>query len=150
MAADGQLTGKWMGIDYGEARIGIAVSDPMGILARGLETIRWNGRDMEWALDRIAALVRELQICGLVVGIPRRTDGKAGESEAKARRMAALLAERTGLQPVLRDERYTTVLATRVMRETGVRADRRKAVVDQIAAEIILQEYLESLRHSDS
>ena len=149
MAAFEQNIGKWMGIDYGEARIGIAVSDSTGTLARGLETIRWNGRDMDWALKRIATLVRELQICGLVVGIPRRTDGKAGESEAKARQMAALLAEQTGLQPVLRDERYTTVLATRVMRETGIRADRRKAIVDQIAAEIILQEYLESRRHSE-
>jgi putative Holliday junction resolvase len=149
MAASEQKIGKWMGIDYGEARIGVAVSDPTGTLARGLETIRWNGRDMAWALDRIATLVRELQICGLVVGIPRRTDGKAGESEDKARQMAALLAERTGLEPVLRDERYTTVLAGRVMRETGIRADRRKAVVDQIAAEIILQEYLESRRHCE-
>lgn len=146
MAEVNKVSGKWMGIDYGDARIGIAVSDPMGILARGLETIRWNGRDMEWALDRIVTLVREQQVCGLVIGIPRRTDGKAGASEDKARHLAEILAERTGLVPVLRDERYTTVLAARVMRETGIRQDRRRAVVDQIAAEIILQEYLESCR----
>jgi putative holliday junction resolvase len=141
--------GKWMGIDYGDARIGIAVSDALGILARGIETIRWNGQDMAWTLDRITNLTREQGIVGLVIGIPRRTDGKsgaAGDSEAKARQMAALLAERTGLQPVLLDERYTTVLAVRKMRDAGVRGKRRRAVVDQIAAEIILQEYLESRR----
>jgi len=138
--------GKWMGIDYGDARIGVAVSDPMGILARGLETIRWNGQDISWALDRITTLVREQGITGLVIGIPRRTDGKPGPSEDKARQLAADLAERTGLEPILCDERYTTVLATRIMRETGVRTNRRKAVVDQIAAEIILQEFLENRR----
>lgn len=138
--------GKWMGIDYGEARIGIAVSDPLGILARGLETIRWNGRDMTWALDRICAIIRDQQVTGIVIGIPRRTDGKSGPSEDKARSLAVDLAARTGIEPVLRDERYTTVLASRVMRETGIRSNRRNEVIDQIAAEIILQEYLESRR----
>ena len=142
----GDTTGKWMGIDYGDARIGIAVSDPLGVLARGLETIRWNGQDMSWALARIVTLIREQGVTGLVIGTPRRTDGKPGASEAKARQLAADLAERTGLEPVLSDERYTTVLATRIMRETGVRTPRRKAVVDQIAAEIILQEFLENRR----
>lgn len=143
MTAD---TGKWMGIDYGDARIGIAVSDPLGILARGLETVNWNGRDIEWALERILTLIREQQVSGLVIGIPRRTDGKPGASEEKARQFAQELASRSGLEPVLRDERYTTVLASRVMREAGMRSERRKSVIDQIAAEIILQEYLESRR----
>lgn len=138
--------GKWMGIDYGDARIGIAVSDQLGILARGLETVNWNGRDMEWALNRIITLIREQQISGLVIGVPRRTDGKPGASEEKARQFAKELAVRSGIEPVLRDERYTTVLASRVMREAGMRSERRKAVIDQIAAEIILQEYLESRR----
>ncbi|HAL74882.1 MAG TPA: Holliday junction resolvase RuvX [Clostridiales bacterium] len=141
-------TGKWIGIDYGDARIGIAVSDPMGVLARGLETIRWNGRDSAWALDRICIIVQEQQAVGIVIGVPRRTDGKPGPSEDKARSLAAELQSRTGIEPVLRDERYTTVLASRIMRETGIRADRRNAVIDQIAAEIILQEYLESRRKS--
>ena len=140
---------KWMGIDYGDARIGIAVSDPMGILARGMETILWNGRDMDWALDRICTIAREQQITGIVIGMPRRTDGKPGPSEEKARNLAAELAQRTGIETVLRDERYTTVLASRIMREAGIRSNRRNAVIDQIAAEIILQEYLESRRKSD-
>lgn len=144
------IVGKWLGIDYGDARIGVAVSDPMGVLARGLETIRWNGRDMAWALERIATIVRDQQAVGLVIGMPRRTDGKPGASEEKARQFAADLAELTGLEPVLRDERYTTVLASRIMRETGIRSRRRNEVIDQIAAEIILQEYLESRRQPDN
>ncbi len=142
-------SGKWMGIDYGDARIGIAVSDSLGMLARGIETIRWNGIDLAWALNRIVELVREHQIVGLVIGIPRRTDGKPGASEEKARHLAGELAALTGLEPVLKDERYTTVLAARVMRETGIRSQRRNEVIDQIAAEIILQEYLESRRKPD-
>ena len=138
-----------MGIDYGDIRIGVAVSDPMGMIARGLETIRWNGKDLDWALNRIADLVRQEQVLGMVIGIPRRTDGKIGESEIKARRFAELVAEKTGLEPVLRDERYTTVIASRVMRETGRKSKQRNQIIDQIAAEIILQEYLESRRQAE-
>jgi putative holliday junction resolvase len=144
-----QETGKWIGIDYGDARIGIAISDPMGILARGLETIRWNGRDISWAVDRICTIIQDQLAIGIVIGVPRRTDGKPGPSEDKARSLAAVLHSRTGIEPVLRDERYTTVMASRIMRENGIRANRRNAVIDQIAAEIILQEYLESRRKSD-
>lgn len=138
-----------MGIDYGQARIGLAVSDSLGMFARRLETINWNGQDLTWGLDRIESLIKEQGVVGLVVGIPRRTDGKASDSEEQARRLAVTLTERTGLPMVLWDERYTTVLAGRIMRETGIRKERRKTVVDQIAAEIILQEYLESLRKAD-
>lgn len=138
-----------MGIDYGQARIGLAVSDSMGMFARRLETINWNGQDLTWGQDRIESLIKEHGVVGLVVGIPRRTDGKASDSEEQARRLAVTLTERTRLPVVLWDERYTTVLAGRIMRETGIRKERRKTVVDQIAAEIILQEYLESLRKAD-
>lgn len=141
-----QSSGRWLGIDYGEVRVGIAISDPLGYTARGLETIRWNGKNFDRLADRICELVRINNISGLVVGIPRRTDGKPGISEEKARQLAGLLQEKTGIEPELRDERYTTVLAGRVMRDVGIGRDRRKDVVDQIAAEIILQEYLESRR----
>ncbi len=141
-----QLTERLLGIDYGDARIGTAISDPLGITARGLETINWNGRDNTWAVDRLVAIITDFKITTVVMGLPRRTDGKASESAAKAQALAEELIERTGCPVVYRDERYTTVLASRVLRETGVRGARRKAVVDQVAAEIILQEYLESRR----
>ncbi len=141
-----QLTEKWMGLDFGMRRIGVAVSDSMGMLARRFETINWNGKDWEWALDRLAAIIRQESISGLVIGLPRRTDGLAGDSENIARLFSCQLAKKTGIQPVLLDERYTTVLANRILTETGIKKERKKAVIDQIAAEIILQDYLDSNR----
>ena len=132
-----------MGIDYGTVRIGIAVSDPLGITARGIETIRWNGRDMEWAISRIAELCKEYQIDTIVVGLPRRTDGKAGPSGQNAALLAKRIEETGQAEVILKDERYTTVLANRIMTETGIRQSRKRAVVDQIAAEIILQDFLD-------
>ena len=132
-----------MAIDYGLARIGIAVSDPLRIAARGVETINWNGRDMDWALNRICELAAEFQIVDLVMGLPRRTDGLSSASETAARDLAVILEERLGLKVIFRDERFTTVLATRVLHEVDYKKNKRK-VIDQVAAEIILQDYLNS------
>ncbi len=140
------LSERFMGIDYGDKRIGTAVSDPLGITARGLETINWNGIDNAWALDRLATLISDYKITTVVMGLPRRTDGRPSESEAKARALAAEIEARTQIPVVFKDERYTTVIASRVLRETGVRGAKRKAVLDQVAAEIILAEFLESRR----
>lgn len=137
---------KWMAIDYGEARVGVAVSDPLEITARGVQTLKWNGQDMSRIVDRIVEIMISEQVEGLVVGIPRRTDGKPGQSEERARQMAALLKERSGIEPVLQDERYTTVLAGRIMQEAGIRGPKKRQVVDQIAAEIILRDHLERRR----
>jgi putative Holliday junction resolvase len=142
----GSETERFLAIDYGEARIGTAVSDPLGITARGLETIRWNGRDNTYALNRLTELVRDLGITTIIMGLPRRTDGKPGESETHARALGEELASRTGRPVIYWDERYTTVLAGRVLREAKIRGRQRRDVVDQVAAEIILQEYLESRR----
>ena len=130
-----------MAIDYGLARIGVAISDPLRITARGLETINWNGRDMAWAQDRICELASEYEIVELVMGLPRRTDGQPSSSETGARQLAADLEARLGLTGLFRDERYTTVLASRVLNEVGYKKNKRQ-VIDQLAAEIILQDYL--------
>lgn len=130
-----------MAIDYGLARIGVAISDPLRITARGLETINWNGRDMAWAQDRICELASEYEIVELVMGLPRRTDGQPSSSETGARQLAADLEARLGLTVLFRDERYTTVLASRVLNEVGYKKNKRQ-VIDQLAAEIILQDYL--------
>lgn len=140
---------RFLGIDYGDKRIGTAISDPLGITARGFETVNWNGIDNTWAVDRLVAIITDFHITTMVIGLPRRTDGKYSESETKARALATVLEARTGCPVVFKDERYTTVLASRVLRETGVRGAKRKAVIDQVAAEIILQEYLESRRNSN-
>lgn len=131
-----------MGIDYGSVRIGIAISDPLGITARGIETIRWNGIDMDWAIARIAALCAAHGVETVIVGLPRRTDGKESPSESNAKILAKRVEETAHVDVILKDERYTTVLANRIMQETGMRQSKKRAVVDQIAAEIILQDHL--------
>lgn len=135
-----------MAIDFGMRRIGVAVSDPLRIMAQGLETINWNGIDSEYAIDRLAEIVKEKEISEIVLGKPSRTDGSVSESEEKAVLFGKLLEEKVGIRPILRDERYTTVIASQFLRQTGVSGKNKKKVVDQVAAEIILQEYLDISR----
>ncbi|PNH18424.1 Holliday junction resolvase RuvX [Mageeibacillus indolicus] len=137
---------KYLGIDYGQARIGVAVSDALGITARGIETICWNGEEFTKPVNRICELAKQNGVAAIVIGLPRRTDGKIGVSEEKARQLGDLLQELTGLNIIWRDERYTTVLAHRVLNESTVKKRQKRSVVDQVAAEIILQDFLESLR----
>ena len=135
-----------MAIDFGMRRIGVAVSDPMRIMAQGLETINWNGIDSDYAIDRLASIIKEKEIGEIVMGKPSRTDGSVSESEEKAVLFGKLLEEKVGIRPVFRDERFTTVIASRFLRETGVSGKAKKKVVDQVAAEIILQDYLDMHR----
>jgi len=135
-----------MAIDFGMRRIGVAVSDPLRITAHGLETVNWNGVDSDYAIDRIAELVKQQEVTEIVLGKPSRTDGSVSESEEKAVIFGKLLEEKVGIKPVFRDERYTTVIASQFLRQTGVSGKNKKKVVDQVAAEIILQEYLDISR----
>lgn len=135
-----------MAVDPGERRIGIALSDPLGTIATALETIKWNGEDRTKADDRIARLVEEHGVAELVVGLPRRTDGRPGPGEERSRAFADEMARRLGIPVVLRDERYTSVIAGRILRETGAASDRRGGAVDRMAAAVLLQDYLESRR----
>ena len=135
-----------MGIDPGDARIGIAVSDPLAMIANGIETIRWNGVDRNKAEERICAIVAEQGVAEIVVGLPRRTDGRPGPAEEKSRSLADALSHRLGIPVLLQDERYTSVLASRILRETGASRDRKGGAVDRMAAAILLQDYLERRR----
>lgn len=138
--------GRVMAIDFGMRRIGVALSDPLRIMAQGFETINWNGVDAEFALNRLTEIVSEKEVAEIVMGKPSRTDGTASETEGKAVKFADLLEERVGIRPVYRDERFTTVIASQFLRQTGVSGKDKKKVVDQVAAEIILQEYLDMHR----
>ena len=131
-----------MGIDYGRARIGIAVSDTLGITARGIETINWDGVKSDYFYERIKDLCEEYEVDTVIVGLPRRTDGKTGEIECEARQFASRIGETTGVKVVLSDERYTTSIARRIMKETGMKDSLKKKNIDRMAAEIILQDYL--------
>jgi putative Holliday junction resolvase len=135
--------GVRLGIDPGDARIGVARSDPTGFLATPLETVRRGKGD----LARIARLVREAEAVEVVVGLPRSLSGGEGPAATKAREFAARLAARIAPVAVrLHDERLTTVSAEAMLRDRGRRGAERRAVVDQAAAVLILQHALDTER----
>lgn len=139
--------GRRLGVDVGEVRVGVALSDPAGILATPLVTLtrdRSGARD----LDALAAMVVEHEVVEVVVGLPRTLAGRHGPAACAAQDYAHALAGRLGAGvPVrLADERLTTVAATRMLAERGVRGRKQRAVVDQAAAVEILQRWLEAQR----
>lgn len=132
-----------MGIDYGLRRIGIALSDATHLIAKGYETINWNGRDIDWALNRISEIIKEQDVTDIVLGRPLRTDGTKSETEEKVEAFAGLLTETAGLPIHYIDERFTTVIASQYLHAAGKKADKHKKVIDQVAAEVLLQDWLD-------
>lgn len=129
-----------MAIDYGDAHTGIAISDATGLLAGYTTTI--NSRKAEAVLEEIARLVTEHKVDELVMGFPKNMDGTEGPRAALYRTFAARIEEKTGMAPVLWDERRTTVDAHRILFEAGKNAKKRKKTVDAVAATLILEGYL--------
>ncbi len=137
--------GRRLGVDVGTVRIGVAASDPDGILATPLETVRRDRTDRH--LRRLAALVDELNVVEVVVGLPRTLADRAGASAQDAIALADALTRRIAPTPVrLADERLTTVVAPRSRREAGVRAKGQRSMIDQAAAVGILQNWLDQRR----
>lgn len=135
--------GVRLGLDPGDARIGVARSDPSGFLATPLETVRRGKGD----LRRIAGLVREAEAVEVVVGLPRSLSGGEGPAAVKVREFAVRLADRVAPVPVrLVDERLTTVSAEAMLRDRGKKGQERRAVVDMAAAVMILQHALDTER----
>lgn len=138
--------GPLLGVDLGARRVGIAVSDPACTVASGLDTL--NVRSLAEALTQVAGLVDERCARRIVVGLPLNMNGSEGEKAKEARRFARLLAERTKSDVVLWDERLTSVQARGELGRLGAgrSISRDKAKVDRVAATILLQSYLDSLR----
>jgi putative Holliday junction resolvase len=152
--------GVRMALDIGDARIGVASSDPHGILATPVETVRVGPGD----LDRIVSLVAELEAFEIVIGLPRSLSGGEGPAALRIRETAAQVAAKVAAaagtgqvlgsgpdEPVgvrLVDERFTTVTAERMLRERGKKGSKRRAVVDQAAAVVILQHALDFERET--
>ena len=131
---------KYLAIDLGDARTGIAVSES-GIIATGLETYKRAGlqRDLQY----IADLVKQYKIDVVVFGLPLNMDGTAGERVEKTKAFAEQLQSLIDAKIDYEDERLTTVVAEEMLIEGGMRRDKRKKVIDKIAATIILQAYLD-------
>ena len=130
-----------MGLDFGERRIGVAITDPTGTLAQPLETLTV-GRGNS-PLKRIAQLVAEYEVKQIVVGLPLLLDGTSGTQAQRARRFGEDVARLTGASVDFLDERLTSVEAERVLREAGVPAKKQKGRVDPVAAALVLRTWLD-------
>ncbi|TKJ16592.1 crossover junction endodeoxyribonuclease RuvA [Blastococcus sp. CCUG 61487] len=144
-ATEGRPTGRVLGVDVGTVRVGLALSDATGTLASPLETVRRakDGAD----LDRLAALVVEHEVTEVVVGEPKHLSGASGASAEDAAAYSQALADRIADVPVyLIDERLSTVTAASHLRQGGIDSRNQRSVIDQAAAVVILQQYLDSRR----
>jgi putative Holliday junction resolvase len=137
--------GRRLGIDVGAVRVGVALSDPDGLLATPLATV---SRDVAHGTDlvTIAGYVAEYDVVGIVVGLPRTLAGREGPAAEAARAFAEALSTHVQVPLEFSDERLTTVVATRQMRESGRKGRRQRSVVDQVAAVAILQGWLDARR----
>lgn len=138
-----------LGLDFGSKTVGVAVSDELLLTAQGLEIIRRQSPNkLRQSLARVEEIVREYQVERIVLGYPKNMNNTEGERCEKTKEFKEMLERRTGLEVILWDERLTTVSADRLMMEIGVRRENRKKYVDEIAAALILQGYLDSLSMS--
>ena len=134
-----------MGLDYGSKTVGVAISDPLGITAQGIEIIRREKESkLRQTLARIDALIKEYEVESIVLGFPKNMNNTIGDRAEKSLEFKAMLEKRTGLEVVMWDERLTTVEANRTLMESKVRREDRSKYVDMLAAVYILQGYLDS------
>ena len=139
---------RLMGLDYGSKTVGVAVSDPLGLTAQGVETV-WRKQEnkLRQTLARIEELISEYQVERIVLGYPKNMNNTIGERAEATEQFKEDLERRTGLEVILWDERLSTVEAERILMDTGVRRENRKQYVDKMAAAVILQNYLDSQAH---
>jgi putative Holliday junction resolvase len=139
-----RVNGRVMALDVGSRRIGVAVSDPLGITAQGLETIQRQNKRLDFEI--LARLLAQYEVREIVVGLPLRLSGAEGTQSEKMRQFADNLREHFGLTVHLWDERWTSTEANRLLRETDLSIKKRGQAVDRMAAILILQSWMES-RH---
>ena len=135
-----------LGLDYGRRRVGVAVSDLLGMTAQPLAT--WSGLSDAELVKKIDSLISEMDIRQVVLGDPLTTKGESGTMSERVRRFATQLSRAISVPVQLQDERLTTVEAHRILRDVGRKPSRDKEIVDRVAAVLILQTYLD--RHSVS
>ena len=136
-----------LGLDFGSKTVGVAVSDGLLLTAQGVETIeRKDENKLRKTCARIEELIAEYEITEIVLGLPKNMNNTEGERVEKTKAFGGMLERRTGLPVHYWDERLTTVAAEQILMESGVRRENRKAVIDKVAAGLILQGYLDCLK----
>ena len=140
-----------LGLDYGSKTVGVAVSDPLGLTAQGVETV-WRKQEnkLRRTLARIEEIISEYQVTEIVLGYPKNMNNTVGERAEKSLEFKEMLERRTGLPVIMWDERLTTVEANRTLMESGVRRENRKQYLDELAAIFILQSYLDAYGREDA
>lgn len=133
-----------LGIDYGEKRVGVALSDPLGFTAQGLQTIEPRGK--KHLLQELKAVCEKNEVTEVVIGLPVNMDGSRGPKAKQVLDLAPEMERALGVPVRTWDERLSTSEVSRLMSESGTSAGRRKAAVDRLAATVILQNYLEARR----
>nr|WP_144365138.1 Holliday junction resolvase RuvX [Lacrimispora amygdalina] len=140
-----------LGLDFGSKTVGVAVSDGLLLTAQGVETIeRKDENKLRKTCARIEELIAEYGITEIVLGLPKNMNNTEGERVEKTKAFGEMLERRTGLPVQYWDERLTTVAAEQILMESGVRRENRKAVIDKVAAGLILQGYLDCLKTKEN
>ena len=140
-----------LGLDFGSKTVGVAVSDGLLLTAQGVETIeRKDENKLRKTCARIEELIAEYEITEIVLGLPKNMNNTEGERVEKTKAFGEMLERRTGLPVHYWDERLTTVAAEQILMESGVRRENRKAVIDNVAAGLILQGYLDCLKTKEN
>ncbi|HEX2952683.1 MAG TPA: Holliday junction resolvase RuvX [Bacillota bacterium] len=134
---------RWMGLDVGDRRIGVSVSDWLGLTAQGVEVYH-RGTGLRQDVAYLANRFRELEATGILVGFPRNMNGTVGPQAESVKVFGEHLGEACGVQPVFWDERLTTVQASQVLLEANLSRSKRKKVIDQVSAVFILQSFLDA------
>jgi len=135
---------KTLGLDLGTRTLGIALSDALGMMAHGIETFRFEENHYKKAIQHVQELVKKQNVSTIVLGLPKNMNGSIGERGRVTQNFADALKEATQLPVILWDERLTTMQVERVLIAADVSRNKRKKVVDKMAATIILQSYLDS------
>ena len=140
-----------LGLDFGSKTVGVAVSDGLLLTAQDVETIeRKDENKLRKTCARIEELIAEYEITEIVLGLPKNMNNTEGERVEKTKAFGEMLERRTGLPVHYWDERLTTVAAEQILMESGVRRENRKAVIDKVAAGLILQGYLDCLKTKEN
>lgn len=141
------MPGRVLGIDYGEKRIGLAVSDELGLIAHGLPILVWT--TLPGVLDAIARAAAERGVTEVVIGLPRNMDGTLGPKAEHVERFARQLRERLHLPVLTWDERLTTVQARRLVPDEALSRRKRRDHINVVAAQLILQSYIDNKRRGE-
>lgn len=139
---------RYLGLDYGSRTVGVSITDELGITVQNLETItRREEKKLRSTISRLREITAEYQVAEIVLGLPLNMDGTEGERAERTRAFKELLEKKLSLPVHLISEQLTTVEADEVLEASGVPKKDRKKVIDQIAANLILQDYLRNVKH---